>query len=232
MPSRKLQPPTQKLMSLNIIPNTSVLPCLPDKCPHQTNSVSLSVRVFIGERSRQAHADPRSLVYKHPLPQVLSSLKRLVSLSLSGNPILAETAHFRKTVITASPKLRYGTYAETSNDYGYISLTCCRSTKKRYGDACMRRYPVSVALLVWTNGQRCHFGTPVPLSLLAASNPNPRVSQLRLTPPRTCRSLKTRADKKRCLGTLTGRCSKRREWLRRLGPSAALRQRGRRARGK
>eukprot|EP00752_Nemacystus_decipiens_P009461 g8459.t1 len=38
---------------------------------------------------------------------VLSSLKRLVSLSLSGNPILAETAHFRKTVITASPKLRY-----------------------------------------------------------------------------------------------------------------------------
>ncbi|CAM9809769.1 unnamed protein product, partial [Ectocarpus sp. 8 AP-2014] len=38
---------------------------------------------------------------------VLSSLKGLVSLSLSGNPILAETAHFRKTVITASPKLRY-----------------------------------------------------------------------------------------------------------------------------
>ena len=162
-------------------------------------SPSNEFRVFIGERSRQAHADPRSLVYKNPLPQVLSSLKRLVSLSLSGNPILAETAHFRKTVITASPKLRYGTYAETSDDYGYISMRCCRSTKKkRYGDACMRRYPVSVALLVSTNAQRCHFCTPVPLSLLAASNPNPRVSQLRLTPPRTCRSLKTRADKKRC----------------------------------
>ncbi|CAN0136489.1 unnamed protein product, partial [Hapterophycus canaliculatus] len=38
---------------------------------------------------------------------VLSSMKGLVSLSLSGNPVLAETAHFRKTVITASPKLRW-----------------------------------------------------------------------------------------------------------------------------
>eukprot|EP00904_Undaria_pinnatifida_P012526 jgi/Undpi1/8403/HiC_scaffold_25.g10871.m1 len=38
---------------------------------------------------------------------VISSLAGLVSLSLAGNPILAETAHFRKTVISASPKLRY-----------------------------------------------------------------------------------------------------------------------------
>lgn len=65
--------------------------------------------VYSCTRSHQAHTDPRPLVYQLRSPQVLSSLKRLVSLSLSGNPILAETAHFRKTVITASPKLRYAT---------------------------------------------------------------------------------------------------------------------------
>lgn len=58
-------------------------------------------------------------------------------------------------------------------------------------------------------------------------------SQMRLTPLPTLRLSQLGLVKIwRCLDTWTGRYSRRRGWLRRLGPSAAPRQRGRRARGK